>query len=96
MADPRYLAVHEDEAIIRQRHEVCNLLRGFSNSPHPSERRAYDSAHRVAEEMLKRSGSDTETVRRHDGDKKALPWFQYGSLYYFEIILAHVTGSSLP
>lgn len=96
MADnrQRYLAVTDDPEIILERRSVCSLLVGFGNGS-PRERKAHARAYERADEALELALSDRETVRRHDGDRKAMPWFQHGSLYYFELVLSYVTGSPI-
>lgn len=86
----RFLAHPEDEEIIRQRREVIAILRGFANG-NPRERVKYNRSHQRAEMTLDLATGDRETVRRHDGDPGALPYFQHGSLYYFELVLSYVT-----
>lgn len=90
----RFIAGPQDEQTLLEIREVCNLLRGFSNGS-PAERRKYARAYELAEEAFEKAHSDVEAVKRHDGDPKAMPWFQHGSLYYFELVLSYVTGTPI-
>jgi hypothetical protein len=89
----RFVAQPDDPEIILERRQVCASLVGFSNGS-PGERAAHRRAVEAADRTLEQALSDRETVRRHDGDPKALPWFAHGSLHYFELIMDHIAGRS--
>lgn len=78
----RYMAHPSAEAVWAERERVCAALVAYRQSLDSRERLAYKRAHDTAEEMYYRT-------RRGEVE---LPLFDRCSLFYFEIVLAHVTG----